>query len=312
MALSTARTTGPDRRLVYVYTNLSAALRDKTSPLREYLHQRYPNTRSVQAEYRRGAGPLSVDTGGANPATLGAAFDFTVRFLLVPDHAPLLPLLGFFGHPRECAVIESVIETAQVAVTPADTDQLSRACWALAMCTDVYRRGLLRESALDNLLRTGRFTPDHLLALTPADAIRQLWELRVLAEEHLLPHLHPPSYPGPTFDASVLCNADADLISAGTLIDLKTHLGPKHQRTGLRADSLTGTDLYQLITYALFDHTDTYGLTDVGIYSARYAHLATWPLQPLLTTLAGTPIDLAEERETVWTLLGGHLHTPSD
>ncbi|MFE1596875.1 hypothetical protein [Nocardia sp. NPDC058705] len=293
---------------MYIYTNLSAALRDKTSPLREYLHERFPHTRGVQAEYRREAGPLLVDTGGANPATLGAAFDFSVRFLLVPDHAPVLPLLGFFGHPRESAVVESVIGTAQAAVAPTapDVDRLSRACWALALCTDVYRRGLLRDSALDTLLRTGRFTPDHLLSLTPPDAIRQLWELRGLAEDHLLPHLHPPTFPGPTFDASTLCNADADLISAGLLLDLKTHLGPKNQRTGVRSDSLSSNDLYQAIAYALFDHTNTYALTHVGIYSARYAHLATWPLPTLLTTLAGRDIDIAHERETVWDLLGGH------
>ncbi|MFD3507131.1 hypothetical protein [Nocardia sp. NPDC058666] len=292
---------------MYVYTNLSAALRDKTSPLRKYLHERYPNTRPVQAEYRREAGPLLVDTGGANPATLGAAFDFAVRFLLVPDHAPVLPLLGFFGYPEESAVIESVIETAQAAVAPTatDVDTLSRACWALALCTDVYRRGLLRDSALDHLLRTGRFAPDPLLSLTPPDAIRQLWELRGLADDHLLPHLKPPTFPGPTFDASVLCNADADIISAGLLLDLKTHLGPKNPRTGTRADSLSANDLYQVIAYALFDHTNTYALTHVGIYSARYAHLSTWPLPDLLTALAGTDIDIADERETVWNLLGG-------
>ncbi|MFD5176062.1 hypothetical protein ACFWM1_09655 [Nocardia sp. NPDC058379] len=262
---------------MYVYTNLSAALRDTSSPLRTYLRQRFPHTRGVQAEYRRAAGPLLVDTGGANPATLGAAFDFAVRFQLVPDHRPVLPLLGFFGHPRESA----------------------------ALCTDVYRRGLLRDSALARLLATDRFTPDHLLALAPADAIRQLWELRGIADDRLLPHLHPPSVPGPTFDASVLCNADADIISDGLLLDLKTHLGPKNQRTGTRTDSLTTTDLYQVIAYALFDHTDSYRLTDVGIYSARYGHLATWPLPTLLDTLAGHPIDLADERDTVWTLLGG-------
>lgn len=292
---------------MYVYTNLSAALRDTSSPLREYLHQRFPHTRGVQAEYRRGAGPLLVDTGGANPATLGAAFDFAVRFLLVPDHEPVLPLLGFFGHPRESAVVASVIDTAGAAVAPTadDVDLLSRACWALALCTDVYRRGLLRDTALANLLTTDRFTVDHLLALAPADAIRQLWELRGIADQHLLPHLRPPTVPGPTFDASVLCNADADIISDGLLLDLKTHLGPKNQRTGHRADALSATDLYQVISYALFDHTDTYRLTDVGIYSARYGHLTTWPLPTLLTTLAGAPIDLTTERDTVWTLLGG-------
>ncbi|MFF2086689.1 hypothetical protein ACFVVM_23200 [Nocardia sp. NPDC058176] len=290
---------------MYVYTNLSAALRDKTSPLREYLHQRYPHTRPVQAEYRRTAGPLLVDTGGANPATLGAAFDFATRVLAAPGHAPLLPLLGFFGHPRESAVVEGVIEAAHEAVAASDVDRLSRACWALALCTDIYRRGLLRGSALDNLLTSNRFTVPTLLALTPADAIRQLWELRGVAEEHLLPHLAPPIHPGPTFDASILCNADADLIAGGLLLDLKTHLGPKNPRTGTRADALTTTDLYQLIAYALFDHTDTYALTDLALYSARYGHLATWPLPELLSTLADTPIDVPQERETVWTLLGG-------
>ncbi|GGK60941.1 hypothetical protein [Nocardia camponoti] len=298
---------------MYVYTNLSAALRDKKSPLREYLDQRFPDVRPIQAEFRRGSGPLLVDSATvnpANPATLGSAFDFLVRFLLVPNHAPVIALLGFFGHPHELAVIEDVIGVASASAAASadseDVDRLSRACWALALCTDVYRRGLLRDSALASLLEAGRFDPASLLSLAPPDAIRQLWELRGVADQHFLPKLRPPFYPGPTFDASKLVNADADLIADGLLIDIKTHLGAKNARTGLRSDSLSTVDLYQVITYALFDHSDTYRINEVGIYSARYGYLASWGLSELLSRLSGgAEIDVAREREVVWRLLGG-------
>jgi hypothetical protein len=95
------------------------------------------------------------------------------------------------------------------------------------------------------------------------------------------------------------------LICDGLLVDIKTRLGRRNPRTRVRSDALPLIDLYQLVAYALFDRSDTYRITSIGIYSARYGTLATWLLVDALETLAGTEIDLARERETVWELLGG-------
>jgi hypothetical protein len=77
---------------------------------------------------------------------LGAAFDFEVRFLLDPAHSPVVAMLRFAG-----------------------------------------QRGHLQVgSALDRLVATRRFGDSDLLSLAPADALRQLAELRAIAEVNLL------------------------------------------------------------------------------------------------------------------------------
>ncbi|WP_166426784.1 hypothetical protein [Labedella populi] len=43
----------------------------------------------------------------------------------------------------------------------------------------------------------------------------------------------------------------------------------------------------------------------MGIYSARFGHLVTWPVADVLEMLAGRPVDLADAREQTWRALGG-------
>lgn len=92
---------------------------------------------------------------------------------------------------------------------------------------------------------------------------------------------------GPTFTGSALIKADADLIAAGLLIDLKT---------SAKKPSLGVTDLLQVIGYALLDFDDEYRVDALGIFSARYAYLATWELPALLSELAGHDVDLRTVR----------------
>jgi hypothetical protein len=47
-----------------------------------------------------------------------------------------------------------------------------------------------------------------------------------------------------------------------------------------------------VIGYALLDFDDEYRLNALGIFSARYAYLATWELPALLSELAGHNADL--------------------
>ena len=151
----------------------------------------------------------------------------------------------------------------------------------------------------------GQPTVQALLDLAPPAALTELRALHRIAQERLFAELPLAGSLalGPTFDASALCPADADLIIDGLLLDIKTHLGPK-SKTG-RTDALSLQDAYQLIGYALFDRSDHFDLNQVGIYSARYGHLVRWKLPTFLEVLAGRAVDIAAEREHVWTLLGG-------
>jgi hypothetical protein len=111
-----------------------------------------------------------------------------------------------------------------------------------------------------------------------------------------------PWYLGPTFSASGLLKADADLILGGMLIEMKTQLGRKdsqHQRYAV----LDKQTMRQLVGYVLHDVEDEYAINSIGLYEARYGHFATWPLGLVLDTAAGFHVDLATERKRYKTML---------
>ena len=261
---------------------------------------------SEQSGDRAGAGEILVDGGIADPGTVGAAFDFATRFALDPAYDPEPATAMFVGDPEAYAAVLGVAELARTA--PPSSDDFLRAAWAIALCTEVYRTGqLMPGSPLVELVEQGRFTTQGLVGLATDDALAQLHALREVANAHLQPRIEGAKALaiGPSFKASTLCSADADLIYDGTLLELKSHRGKKDPRTGTRGDKLELHDLYQLMAYALFDKEDEYGIHTIGVYSARYGHFVSWPLQDTLDTMAGTPIDVQAERETVWRLLGG-------
>lgn len=99
------------------------------------------------------------------------------------------------------------------------------------------------------------------------------------------------------FAGSHLMNADADLIADGLLIDLKTTV---------KKPSADVSDLFQIVGYALLNWTDHYSLSHVGLFSARYAHLATWELGALLDELAGHEVSLHAVRSQFRQLLIDH------
>ncbi|MGT2462947.1 hypothetical protein [Sinomonas atrocyanea] len=280
----------------YAYRNLTSAVADKSSPLRQYFDQRFPNARPLQKDYRSRAGELRVPGGTANGGTLGAAFDFRMRFLIDASYVPDIALHAFRARPRYKRAVRAVIKHAQKAAKGSSSVELDRACWALALCTEAYRAGLGVVRSLMQLASEGDFTKAGLLLLAPDDALRQLAALDELARGHLLQCLSAPFHLGPTFDGSRFCPADADVVSDGLLLDFKA---------GLKGGALSKEELYQLLGYTLFDRTDRYGINRIGIYAARYGALITWDLAPTLDLLAGEPVDVAQEREKVWHLLGG-------
>lgn len=271
----------------YRYSNLSAALRHGDSPLSQYLSHRFGDVAPIQKEYRQGCGPLLVEPTGANPATVGTAFDLAVRFILAPNHVPETAMYGFGKDVEALQMVSDLSSYAgEATIAPdGDWDELVRACWALALCVNIYRRGPSPDSALVRLAERGRITIHDALALAPRGGLLEIGKMLDLAQTSLLPFLAEPVFVGPEFDLSVWCAADADLIAAGSLIDLKTHVGRK-VASG-RASSLSRVELFQVIAYALFDSSDKYRVTGVGIYAARFACLARWPLLELLRTLSG-------------------------
>lgn len=289
----------------YIYSNLTSAMNDPRSPLRQLFDRRFPNTRDVQAAYRESQPRLLIDGGTANPGTLGAAFDYATRFALDAMYDANLARAAFLDEPDTMSNIGAVNVVAQLAQALGDRGTVFRASWALALLTEVYRIGLLRGSPLRELVDAGDTRPQRLIDLAPKDAVDQMTAMDEIARQNLLPYLRGPYVLGPTFDGSALCAADADVISGGLLLDLKTELGGKVKRAGGRADYLRIGNLRQVIGYLLFDRSDAYGIDHVGIYSARFGHLVIWPVAEVLEMLAGRAVDLADLREQTWRALGG-------
>jgi hypothetical protein len=92
---------------------------------------------------------------------------------------------------------------------------------------------------------------------------------------------------GPSFAGSALVGgADADVVAAGTLWDVKSST-----KVELRA-----RDVHQLLGYTLLDFDDAHEITRVGICSSRYGVAHTWDVEWLL----GRPVaDARVELEAV-------------
>ncbi len=293
----------------YKYRSLTSAI-DTASPLREYFNGQFPYLKEVQSAYQTPPRPLLVEGGAGNPGTIGAAFDFVVRMVLDPTYTADLALMGFSRAPEQIAVMRQVVEVAQQAAGCRDgeaPEELLRACWALALRVEVYRTGAVAPgSPLAPLMARGTFSPSDLLAIASDEVVGELGRLHAVVCAHLYPAMPYPAQRiaiGPTFAASRLCAADADLIVDGLLLEVKTHQGRKNKTTGARTDSVSLPDIYQLLGYVLFDHSDEYAIDSVGYYSGRYGSLTTWPLDAFLDSLAGRPVDVAAAREQVWDLL---------
>jgi hypothetical protein len=283
----------------------------KDSPVRQFLDDRLtPGLRDVQAAYRVGAGPMlvpGVPREEADAGTIGTAADWLMRFLVYPT-----PSLALAAHGAGlCGMLPALKElagmlgyrdggaeefTGPACGSGAEPDLLYRACWALALLTEVYRRGPAIAAA-GPLGRLPDGSARSLLEAPPAAGLEQVAALGGVLESVLIPALSGRSgwwAIGPVFAGSAIMRGDADLIAAGLLTELKTTA---------RKPSLGVTDAWQVIGYALMDYTDEFGITDVAIFHARYGYLAQWNLDALLTELAGRPVTAAGLRAEFRALL---------
>lgn len=307
--------------------SLTRTLDDRRSPVRLFLAERFPNIRDIQRRFREEAPAQVVPGNEANPGTVGTACDWLLRYLvhpqpdvhlalmgggLIPEHGPGLAVALFemcdtlgipTGGTMPPAQASAPTFTGPAAGSTIEPGLLARGCWALALLTEFYRAPVAAANGPLGHLDAAS-TPD-LLALASPAAIDQLTQLRHVLEQELLPMLatrHGIWALGPTFTGSALLKADADLIAAGLLLEIKTSQGTRRP-DGTRRAVLDKLDLLQLIGYALLDFNDDYQITELGIFAARFAYLATWPAAALLSEMAGHDVDLPATRDAFRQLL---------
>lgn len=324
-------------KLVRRLPALTRTLDDRSSIVSRFIRSQFPNTRHVRSRYLAAAPALGVSGGGGNAGTVGAAFDWRLRFLV--DPRPILRLAELGAQRTGLAGLVVAVEELTVELdatsgpgaaprersagppTPAvemaaavpdrDDTRLLRACWALALLTEVYRAGRMFPgsplAALDN-----KADAEALLALAPRSALDELAGLTDVAQASLLPAVRErgaPIYVGPVFAGSRLMSADADLIVGGMLLEVKTTLGDKRS-DGSRRCVLETETVYQSLGYVLLDFDDAYRIDTIAVYAARYGYLATWPLAELLDELAGEGVDLARLRDQFRALLTSEVFHP--
>jgi hypothetical protein len=178
----------------------------------------------------------------------------------------------------------------------AEPDLLYRACWGLALLTEVYRRGP-GIATIGPLGRLPDTSARSLLEAAPTAGLEQLAALRGVMESELLPAIasrHGVWAIGPVFAGSEIMKGDADLIAGGLLTELKTTI---------KKPSLAVMDLWQVLGYAFMDYIDEFRITDVALFFARYGYLRLWNLDVLLSGLAGRPVTAVELRAEFRALL---------
>jgi hypothetical protein len=277
--------------------SLTGFLARPESELSLFFQSAFPRREAFLKRYGQTSPPLVVEPReGANPGTVGTAFDFLVRFELDPNPDAGIAMLGaaLAGQPFIRLLMELAEELRDSARTG---DLLCRASYLLALFTDVYRSGAVWPGSLLSQA-TKRTKVGELLAMVPAGGVEDLQAMLVLARTALVPAIlarGEPLHLGPVFDGSSLVSADADIIAGGLLLDVKTTVGTKRS-DGSRYDGLERKTLYQLLGYVLFDFSDTYVITDIGLYAARYGRLTTWPMADVLAELTDDGATLSELR----------------
>ena len=283
----------------------------KDSPIRRFFDERLAlGLKDVQAAYRAAAGPIlvpGVPRETADAGTIGTAADWMMRFLVHPTPSLRLAaqgasLCGMLPALKELAFMLGFRDggtgqfTGPAQGTSVEPDLLYRACWGLALLTEVYRRGP-DIAAAGPIGRLPRKSARSLLEAAPDAGLEQLAALRVVMESALLPAVGSRRglwAIGPVFAGSQIMPGDADLIAGGLLVELKTTS---------KKPSLGVTDLWQMLGYVLMDYVDEFAITDVALFSARYGYLAQWNLDALLPQLAGRPVTEAALRAEFRALL---------
>lgn len=177
------------------------------------------------------------------------------------------------------SVISELQSRAEV-LAPDNTEEAARAAVLVGQLDLAYRYPpAVDEPWFEPFLRTKDL--GYALASVP-----QVWVDDVVAVmDRSLPLLG--SLPGsvrvaPSFTGSLAVGgADADLVVGSTLVEIKSSSSP----------AMTQRDFQQLITYALLDFDDSFGLTRGALLSARYGQMVSWDLKDLLDEVGGVTLD---------------------
>ena len=259
---------------------LTGHLRDKNSPVYEFLRSRFPNTDRLLKEPRKLVRETHRDNRAILPATrlgyplnhIGMAIDYRIRYYFEVGktkghvHLPLDDLEEFF---ENLTSLTDRLAPPRKRLEHRDEDEINRYCIALAYL-DALARGFATKdtigctSVMELLERPESFWLDDMRSMS--------WTFYDECS-HLLTR---PFKMNPSF-AGLAC--DADLIVDGALFEIKAS-------TKLIIDP---NWLRQIMGYVLLDTSDAYSINSIGLYLARQGLCLRWYLEKALSELCGNP-----------------------
>jgi len=292
--------------------SLTSHLRNSSSPVYQFFTSNFPNAsrivRALNTDIRKAT---TLDTPGLAPweyGLIGTAFDYRVRyFFSITLYREFVAYrgavrLGFEEFGRTTIAVEGkkshyLLNTSvqtffdsldseinrlkpQTRTLSDDEDfRLAQYCLVLALFEQISRARLqecMNSPLVQAFMARKLRSVDDFLALCPDTWINDMQQLTKLFADTAGNRLSLPAILNPTFEGSShVGGADADLILANTLIDIKTKKNPN-----------TATYyLYQLLGYVLLDYTDQYGIDSVGFCFARQGIWHTWDLPQYIMEL---------------------------
>lgn len=161
----------------------------------------------------------------------------------------------------------------------AEEDDLNCQCALLALFEQCFRNGNAVTADWPIVRALLKRSADAVYALVKAPWLEDLRALSLLFQETQGDLFGKKAILNPVFAGSRdVDGADADLVVDGCLIDITTAKSPLNRQK-----------IYQLIAYALLDYDDTFRIERLGLYIARRGQRVEWPVDKLLTALAGRP-----------------------
>lgn len=292
--------------------SLSWHLRNKNSPINQFLQEQFPNTKAapflVDARKQLRAAetiwPNAV-LSRTDLSAIGIAMDYRLRYYF--DVTPVEKLIAFVGAfflggsvggpaPRSLIGLTDIFffnlenftsqcQPVSRRLPAVEEDVLNSYCVVLALFEQVFRGGISPNSPL---VRDTLKDVDDLLGLAESLWLDDMRRLSWSFYDGLNHLLELPHILNPTFDGSVnVGGADADLIVDGTLIDIKTSIKPQIAAYFIR----------QLLGYALLDYSNHYHIDNIGLYMSRQGILFKWGLDEVIAALCpGQPPSIAELR----------------
>lgn len=283
--------------------NLKHEVNEPSSPVRQFLRDRFPETGAISRQYKEAAAeaPLLVPNVGGSSQLLGMALDHAIKAQVGPvghkrtrDHIFRCHRLD--ASPRLRILCDIIVESLNVGMGK----EFLSYCVNLATLqanTYVSKSGPTFGDACHLAFELGQDS-DRIMSSDDVASLDELARLVEVAQEALLPYVASARHvigEVEFFDdggCDGLFPAVADLWADYTLIELKASV----PATKAGNSTMRSEDVRQLLGYILRDWEDDLQLERVAYYQGRFGQLVVWDIDQFVDTAAGQHVDLNKMR----------------